>query len=170
VLHCVYAYGLAFMPHGENVILVLEDDVPTRVFVKDIAEEVVLMDDEVPLPSAAERVRADVPEELWLLSVFTDVFDCFFRFLGAILHADETMTQDVFWSTVAGCVRDYQRSVPWLAPRFAVHDVFADRFPLSCLNRLQLRDNRQMVDLQAPAGSLVLTGTLANPLARYAAC
>lgn len=164
-LHCVYAYGLAFMPHGENVILVLEDDVPTRVFVKDIAEEVVLMDDDVPLPPAAERIRADVPEDLWLLSVFTDVFDCFFRFLAAILHAEGTLSQDAFWSTVAGCVRDYQRATPSLAHRFATHDVFADRFPLSCLNRLQLRDNRHMVDLQDPAGSLVLAGTLANPLA-----
>lgn len=167
LLHCVYAYGLAFMPHGENVILVLEDDVPTRVFVKDIAEEVVLMDDGVPVPRAAGRVRADVPEEMWLLSVFTDVFDCFFRFLAAILHADATLTQDAFWSTVADCVRDYQRATPSLAHRFATHDVFADRFPLSCLNRLQLRDNRQMVDLQDPAGSLAFAGTLANPLARH---
>ena len=28
LLHCFYAYDLAFMPHGENVILVLEDGVP----------------------------------------------------------------------------------------------------------------------------------------------
>jgi hypothetical protein len=43
---------------------------------------------------------------------------------------------------------------------------FTERFALSCLNRLQLRDSRQMVDLQDPAGSLQLVGTLANPLAR----
>lgn len=169
VLHCVYAYGLAFMPHGENVILVLEDDVPTRVFVKDIAEEVVAMDEDVVLPEGVERIRADVPEDLWLLSVFTDVFDCFFRFLGAILAADRTLSEDDFWSTVAACVRGYQGSVSNLAHRFEMHDVFAERFPLSCLNRLQLRDNRQMVDLQDPAGSLALVGSLANPLARHTA-
>ena len=33
------------------------------------------------------------------------------------------------------------------------------------VNRLQLRDSRQMVDLQDPAGSLQLVGTLDNPLA-----
>ncbi|HEX6443771.1 MAG TPA: IucA/IucC family siderophore biosynthesis protein [Streptosporangiales bacterium] len=167
LLHLLYAYGLAFMPHGENVVLVLEDDVPTRVFLKDIAEEVVAMDPDVRLPEAVSRIRADVPDEVWLLSVFTDVFDCFFRFLAAILDTSATLTQDVFWSTVAACVRDYQRSVPELAQRFERFDLFAERFPLSCLNRLQLRDNRQMVDLQDPAGSLVFAGTLANPIARY---
>ena len=59
---------------------------------------------------------------------------------------------------------DYQRSVPELADRFERHDLFAETFSLSCLNRLQLRDSRQMVDLQDPAGSLQLIGTLQNPL------
>jgi siderophore synthetase component len=168
VLHLLYAYGLAFMPHGENVILVLEDDVPTRVFLKDIAEEVVAMDADTELPEEVGRIRADVPDEVWLLSVFTDVFDCFFRFLGDILDTSGTLTEDAFWSTVADCVGDYQRSVPELAQRFERFDVFAERFPLSCLNRLQLRDNRQMVDLQDPAGSLLFAGTLANPIAPFA--
>ena len=42
------------------------------------------------------------------------------------------------------------------------------RFALSCLNRLQLRDSRQMVDLQDPAGSLQLVGELENPIAKGA--
>ena len=50
------------------------------------------------------------------------------------------------------------------ADRFERHDLFADEFALSCLNRLQLRDSRQMVDLADPAGSLQLVGTLDNPL------
>ena len=48
------------------------------------------------------------------------------------------------------------------------YDLFADEFALSCLNRLQLRNNQQMVDLQDPAGALQLVGTLRNPLAPYA--
>ena len=38
--------------------------------------------------------------------------------------------------------------------------MFAPEFALSCLNRLQLRDNRQMVDLADPSGALQLVGTL----------
>ena len=63
---------------------------------------------------------------------------------------------------MADCVRDYEASVPHLAGRY---DLFTETFALSCLNRLQLRDSRQMVDLQDPAGSLQLVGTLDNPLA-----
>ncbi|MBX6167151.1 MAG: IucA/IucC family siderophore biosynthesis protein, partial [Thermobispora bispora] len=98
----------------------------------------------------------------------TDVFDCFFRFLSAILATEGVMDEETFWRTVAECAADYQRSVPHLAERFKRYDLFAERFALSCLNRLQLRNNRQMVDLADPAAALQLVGELENPLARFA--
>ncbi|MER6994853.1 IucA/IucC family siderophore biosynthesis protein [Streptomyces sp. NPDC000410] len=170
ILHCFYAYDLAYMPHGENVILVLGEggDVRRAIF-KDIAEEICVMDPDAVLPPAVERVRAEVPEDMKLLSVFTDVFDCFFRFLGATLASEGVLEEDGFWRTVAECVVAYQESKPELADKFAQYDVFADDFALSCLNRLQLRDNKQMVDLSDPSGALQLVGTLGNPLARFAA-
>ena len=166
VLHCFYAYGLVFMPHGENVILVL-DEVGNvrRVLFKDIAEEIAVLDPATPLPEGVERIRAEVPDELRVLSIFTDVFDCFLRFLSATLEGERALSEHDFWSVVAECVRDYQAAHPEFADRFAACDLFVDRFPLSCLNRLQLRDNRQMVDLEDPASALQLAGTLANPLA-----
>ncbi|MFI0719978.1 IucA/IucC family protein [Streptomyces sp. NPDC021224] len=170
VLHSLYAYGLAYMPHGENVILVLGADGGTveRVVFKDIAEEIMVMDRDLPLPPAAERIRAaNVPDEELVLAVFTDVFDCFLRFLSAILHTRGVLDETAFWRTVAACVTDYQRAHPHLAGRFARHDLFADRFALSCLNRLQLRNNRRMVDLADPSAALRFAGTLANPLAPY---
>jgi siderophore synthetase component len=170
LVHCFYAYDLVFMPHGENIILVLEDWVPTRVLLKDIAEEAVLMDPDVKLPPDVERIRAEVPDELKALSILTDVVDCFFRFLNAILVADGTIREDDLWQAVGACIAGYQEANPQYAERFERHDLFADRFALSCLNRLQLRDSRQMVDLQDPAGSLQLVGELANPIADYAVC
>ncbi|WP_030990051.1 IucA/IucC family protein [Streptomyces sp. NRRL S-1813] len=168
VLHSFYAYDLVFMPHGENAILVIEDGAVERVIFKDIAEEIAVMDPQAVLPPAVERIRADVPEDKKLLSVFTDVFDCFFRFLSATLADLGTLDEDTFWRTVAACVADYQASAPHLADKFRQYDLFTDEFGLSCLNRLQLRNNQQMVDLQDPAGALQLIGTLRNPLAPYA--
>ncbi|MDR7304063.1 IucA/IucC family protein [Haloactinomyces albus] len=168
LLHCFYAYGLVFMPHGENVILVLEHGVPKRVLLKDIGEEVAVMSRQTPLPDEVERIRAEVPEHLHTLSIFTDVFDCFFRFLSAVLVTDGAMDEETFWFTVASCVRDYQESVPHLAEQFERYDLFAEQFDLSCLNRLQLRDSSQMVDLQDPSGALQLVGRLDNPIARFA--
>ncbi|MFE2641416.1 IucA/IucC family protein [Streptomyces nigra] len=167
LLHSFYAYDLVYMPHGENVILVLKDGVVRRAIYKDIAEEIAVMDPDAVLPPAVERVRVDVPEDTKLLSVFTDVFDCFFRFLAADLATEGILDEDAFWRTVAEVTRDYQRSVPELAEKFERYDIFVPEFALSCLNRLQLRNNRQMVDLTDPAGALQLVGTLKNPIAGF---
>ncbi|MFE9957729.1 IucA/IucC family protein [Micromonospora sp. NPDC005299] len=164
VLHALYAYDLAFMPHGENVILVLRDDVVERVIFKDIAEEIVVMDPAADLPEAVSRIRAAVPEDEKVLCVFTDVFDSFLRHLNAILATEGILDEETFWRTVAECVRAYTESVPHLTER---HDLFAPEFALSCLNRLQLRNNQQMVDLADPSAALQFVGTLANPLAAY---
>ncbi|KUO20161.1 IucA/IucC family protein [Streptomyces dysideae] len=165
LLHSFYAYDLVFMPHGENVILVLKDGVVERAIYKDIAEEIAVMDPDAVLPPTVERLRVDVPEDKKLLSLFTDVFDCFFRFLAANLAAEGILEEDDFWGTVAETVREYQKQVPELGDKFRQYDLFAPEFALSCLNRLQLRDNEQMVDLSDPAGALQLVGTLKNPIA-----
>ncbi|MGW5196192.1 IucA/IucC family protein [Streptomyces spiralis] len=167
VLHSLYAHDLVFMPHGENVILVLRDAVVRRAVFKDIAEEIAVMDPDAVLPPEVTRIRVRVPEDHKLLSVFTDVFDCFFRFLAAHLAAEGILEEDAFWRTVSEVVREYQESVPELAGRFRRYDLFAPEFALSCLNRLQLRDNRQMVDLADPSGALRLVGTLRNPIAGF---
>ncbi|MEU9251347.1 IucA/IucC family siderophore biosynthesis protein [Streptomyces sp. NPDC048270] len=169
LLHCFYQYDLAYMPHGENTILVIEGGVVKRAIFKDIAEEIVVMDPDAVLPPAVERVRADIPEDMKLLSVFTDVFDCFFRFLGPILATEGICEEDTFWRAVADCAHEYQASMPALSDRFERYDLFAEEFQLSCLNRLQLRNNKQMVDLADPSAALQLIGTLKNPVAPFAA-
>ncbi|MER5809632.1 IucA/IucC family siderophore biosynthesis protein [Streptomyces sp. NPDC002033] len=168
LLHCFYQYDLAYMPHGENTILVIKDGVVQRAIFKDIAEEIVVMDPDAVLPPAVERVRADIPEDMKLLSVFTDVFDCFFRFLNSILVTEGICDESTFWRAVADCAHAYQDSVPALAERFERYDLFAPEFQLSCLNRLQLRNNKQMVDLADPSAALQLIGTLKNPVAPFA--
>ncbi|MEV0789065.1 IucA/IucC family siderophore biosynthesis protein [Kribbella sp. NPDC050459] len=164
LLHSFYAYELVFMPHGENLILVLRDAIPIRVIMKDIAEEIAVLSPSTPVPAEAERVRADVPDDEKLLSIFTDVFDCIFRFLSPLLDREGLLTPAEFWSVVASSIRDYQAATPELADAFAKYDIFAPLFALSCLNRLQLRNNQQMVDLTDVAGSLQFAGTLDNPL------
>lgn len=168
LLHCFYAYDLVFMPHGENVILVLDGGVVERVIFKDIAEEIAVMDPDADLPPQAQRIRVSVPEDTKLLSIFTDVFDCFLRHLNAILATAGVLDEEIFWRTVAECAADYHDRVPYLADRLRRYDLFAEKFALSCLNRLQLRNNQQMLDLADPSGGLQLVGTLGNPIARYA--
>ncbi|MEV5821725.1 GNAT family N-acetyltransferase [Micromonospora harpali] len=168
LLHSLYAYDLAFMPHGENVILVLRDGAVERAIFKDIAEEIVVMDPDADLPEAVHRVRANIPEGEKILSIFTDVFSCFLRHLNVVFTDAGLLTEEEFWRAVADCAADYAARVPHLADRLARHDLFAPEFAHSCLNRLQLRDNQQMVDLSDPSAALQFAGTLANPVAPYA--
>ncbi|MFJ4210113.1 IucA/IucC family protein [Paenarthrobacter sp. NPDC089675] len=168
LVHCLYEYELAFMPHGENVILILENGVPVRAVMKDLAEEIVVMGDRLELPEAVSRIKAEIPAEEMVLAIFTDVFDCIFRFLAAILEEDGTIGEDEFWGTAAAVLHEYQARHPELADQFAKHDLFAPDFELSCLNRLQLRNNQQMLDISDPSGGLQMAGRLVNPLAKFA--
>jgi siderophore synthetase component len=162
VVHCLRAHDLAFMPHGENVILVLEGCVPTAAFMKDIGEEIVVVAPR-EVPEAVRRTVHPVDDREKALAVFTDVFDGVFRHLAAILDGDGVLPAARFWALVAECVDRHADEHPDLPGSV---DLRAARFDHSCLNRLQLRDTRQMVDLAAQSSSLIYAGTLANPIAR----
>ena len=164
LVHCFYAHKLVFMPHGENLILKLKNSVPVGAYMKDIGEEVALLNSTEPLPEEVSRIHIAMPKELELLSIFTDVFDCFFRYLVAILVREERITEHDFWHGVAQSVKAYQQANPALNARFKEYDFFSDEFAHSCLNRLQLGNNKQMVDLTDPAGSLQFAGSLNNPV------
>lgn len=165
ILHCFYAYDVVFMPHGENVILVIEDDAPVRIVMKDIAEEMRILNDGAGLPPEVRRNAIVVEDAFRLNGVFTDVFDCFFRYLAAILDEKGVLPEARFWDLVSDCVREYQRAVPEFADRFRRDDLFAPEFPRNCINRLQLRDNRQLLDPNDPDKGFQYAGTLRNPLA-----
>lgn len=171
VAHCLWAHDLAFMPHGENLILVLRDHVPVRAVMKDVGEEVALLVGDGPeahpeheLPDPVRRIRAVVPEGQQALAVLTDVLDGFLRFLAAILADEGVLAGEDFWSVAAACLRDLQADHPGLAAQHARYDLLAPDFEHSCLNRLQLRNTLEMVDLADQAQSLQLVGRLANPL------
>lgn len=138
------AHDLAFMPRGENVILVLDGHTPSRVFMKDIGEEVAVMNDRE-------------------LAIFTDAFDGVLRHLAAILDGDGVPDADEFWSLAGDCVGGPATDHPELAGHL---DLLRPTFKHSCLYRLQLRNTLQMVDLADQAGSLMFAGELENPVAR----
>ncbi|GAB3566598.1 IucA/IucC family protein [Spelaeicoccus albus] len=167
LVHCFFAHRLVFMPHGENLILVLSGGIPERVIMKDIGEEIAVLDADAELPVDVERIRAEVPDAKQALSIFTDVFDSFFRFLASLLSADGRLSEAAFWDAVARCIDDYQADHPDMADLFDRFDLFAPQFDRSCLNRLQLANNTQMVDLSDPAGGLKFAGVLTNPIAAF---
>lgn len=167
LLHCFYHFDLVFMPHGENIIMVLEDHIPVKTFLKDITEEACILSPDVILPDHLKRMYAPVPEDVKLLSVFTDIFDGFFRFMSQILEAHADFKETEFWKVVAKVIHEYQDRYPEKEAKFQQYDLFAPEFHLSCLNRLQLNNHKQMIDLDDPVALLQFAGKLKNPIAAY---
>jgi len=165
LVHCLLAHELAFMPHGENLVMVLRGHVPVRMLMKDVGEEVAVMGDQ-PLPPEVERIRADVPEELRSLAVHTDVMDGVLRYVAAILAEDGLLDDAGFWALAREVVEEHAGDHPELSGTAARYDLLRPEFRHSCLNRLQLRNTLEMVDISDQASSLAFAGTIANPLAR----
>ncbi len=167
LLHCFYHFDLVFMPHGENIIMVLENNIPVKALLKDITEEACILSPEVELPEYLKRMYAPVPEDVKLLSVFTDIFDGFFRFMSAILVEHAGYPEENFWELVAENIQEYQERYPQYEAKFTQYDLFAPDFHLSCLNRLQLNNHKQMIDLDDPVALLQFAGKLQNPVAAF---
>lgn len=167
LVHCLYAHDLVFMPHGENLILVIENSVPVRVFMKDIAEESSILDKDAVLPDNVRRLLADVPEQFKLLTIFVDVFDGYFRHLSPLLVDHDCCNEATFWRVVAERIDLYLQAHPGNLEKYRRHDLFAPDIIHSCLNRLQLANNLQMVNLADPIGSFRMAPNLPNPIAAY---
>lgn len=167
LLHCFYEHEMVFMPHGENLILVLENHIPVKAIMKDITEEVMVFNGEIPLPEKVKRIHIDMKEPLKILCIFNDVFQFYFRFLSAVLSETKTLSEEDFWSAVADCIHKYQSEQPHLHEQFKKYNLFVPEFDSCCLNRLQLRNNKQMLDLADPIDSLQFVGKLKNPVAAF---
>jgi len=168
LLHCYYYHDMRFMPHGENLILILEDHIPVGAIMKDIGEEIAVLNKDIPMPDNVRQIYMNVAEELRILSIFTQAFDCFFRFLQNILVEHADFPEEQFWQLAANCILAYQQQHPELQDKFNRIDLFAPEIVKTCLNRLQIRNNRKMVDhMYNPFKSQQFAGTLKNPMAVY---
>lgn len=167
LLHAFFAYDLVFMPHGENLILVLDAGIPVKILMKDIGEEVAVLNGSEPLPQEVQRLAVELEEEMKLNYILLDIFDCIFRYLAPILDKQTEVSEALFWELVADNVRDYQAQHPQLADKFAQYDLFKDSFVRTCLNRIQLNNNQQMIDLADREKNLRFAGGIDNPLAAF---
>ncbi|MGQ7788929.1 GNAT family N-acetyltransferase [Nesterenkonia sp. K-15-9-6] len=165
VLHCLEVHELAFMPHGENIILRLREGRVTGVFMKDIGEEAAVIGDR-ELDEDISRMRHVIDDDEAAQLIFTDVFGGVLRHLAGVLHADGVLTDTAFWEVVSQVVAEQEaRGEAEGVSRRRRLDLRVPRYAHSCLNRLQLRNTRHMVDLADASGSLIHAGELENPIA-----
>lgn len=143
LLHYLYRYGLCFCPHGENTVIIYDDhDVPIRIAVKDFAEDINLLTDDLPeyqdLPPAADAVLHRWQPKDLLHSIQSAIFTGHFRFFADITERHLAVPEDEFWELVRAEILDYQARFPELSDRFALFDLFTPAFERIALNREQL--------------------------------
>ncbi|HAO15127.1 MAG TPA: transcriptional regulator, partial [Tenacibaculum sp.] len=76
-------------------------------------------------------------------------------------------SENKFWKLVAQSILEYQEYYPEYASKYEKYDLFNDYFDRCCLNKLQLSNTKQMLNLTDPINSLKLSGVLQNPIAKY---
>ena len=167
LLHFLYQYGVVFSPHGENTIVLFdEQDVPTRLAVKDFVDDVNVS--AAPLPELedmpAEVDAALLREEPSFLRQFiqTGLFVGHFRYLAPLVSQHLGVPENRFWTLVREEVLDYQRQFPHLAERFEMFDLLTPELDRLCLNR-----NRLLLDAyrdRPERPHAAVHGTIPNPL------
>ncbi|GAA1020900.1 MULTISPECIES: IucA/IucC family protein [Amycolatopsis] len=143
LLHWLLQYGVGFCPHGQNLVLVVDaDGRPLRVAIKDFAQGVDLMDEELPcyadLPPDADADMLRWPAHLLAQSLFSSVFSGQLRFWAELLLDDLDLARSDFWALVREVVGRYRDENPDVAERFDACRLFAPDVERVTLNREHL--------------------------------
>ncbi|RZQ61541.1 IucA/IucC family protein [Amycolatopsis suaedae] len=143
LLQWLLRYGVGFCPHGQNLILVLDRaGAPSRVLIKDFAQGVDLLDEDVecyrtlPPDAAADMLRW--PPHLLAQSLFSSVFSGQLRFWAEILFDEQGFERAEFWALVREVVTRFREANPDLARRFDACLLFAPDVERVTLNREHL--------------------------------
>ncbi|MFJ7255573.1 IucA/IucC family protein [Streptomyces sp. NPDC098085] len=167
LLHFLYRYGTVFSPHGENAIVVFdEQDVPVRLAIKDFVDDVNIS--ALPLPeheSMPQDVRRILlAEEPSFLTQFihAGLFIGVFRFLSPLCEEQLGLPEADFWSLVRAEIQRHHARFPELKERFETFDMLTPRIERLCLNRNRLHVDGYRDRPRRPHAAI--HGTVPNPL------
>lgn len=169
LLHCLYRYGVAYCPHGENTVVLYDAaDIPIGIAVKDFAEDVNLLPGSHPeyagLSERAEALLLRWPASELAHSLLSAVFAGHFRFFAPLAAEQLGVAEEEFWAMVRAEIERYHARFPELADRFEEFGLLAAEFDRVALNREQLLGGGFHDRAEKDEGFDVTHGRLANPL------
>lgn len=142
LLHYLYQYGTVFSPHGENVILILQDAIPVRIAIKDFLDDVNISNQPLPeletFPAEIKPFFLGEKNEKICQYIFAGLFVCHFRYLADLLETEYDYSEEEFWLKVRQTILNYQSRFPELKSRFETFNLLAPTFTKLCLNRTRL--------------------------------
>ncbi|WP_433750985.1 IucA/IucC family protein [Paenibacillus amylolyticus] len=140
IIHLLYAHGIALESHAQNIILVLEDDLPKRIIIKDLHDGVRYVPDQLLHPERAPKLNPE-PETHRKFNRYSFIYagdvsevrdytyDAFFFICMtdiALAFEKFGLSEEAFWQLCAGVIVDYQREHPEYEERFVAFDLFAE--------------------------------------------
>lgn len=169
LLHVLYRFGATFSPHAQNCLIVLRDDVPVHLVVKDFVDDAMISSEALPeldgMPADVRAALGDGIEAALLAQwIQSGLLVCVHRYLAEILEERCGLPERAFWAAAERAVRGYhERFEDELGARFALFDFEAPAFVKLCLNRVRILGRGYADDAQRPVASA--SGWIDNPLA-----
>ena len=166
LLICLYQYGLAFSPHGENTMLVHENGVPQAMVLKDFIDDVNLVDEDFPeldhLPEEGQILLRHSALELSHF-IFTGLFMVHYRYISNVFLQDYPQHSELeFWQTVSQVIDEFHQQHPELASRIEKFAMFRAEYDKICLNRVRLFTTSYNNEAERPVP--VFLDPIANPV------
>lgn len=166
LLICLYKYGLAFSPHGENTMLIHANGVPQKMVLKDFIDDVNLVDEDFPelagLPIEGQILLRHPAQELSHF-IFTGLFMVHYRYICNVFLQDYPEHSEVeFWQTISSVIQTFHQSHPELAERIEKFAMFRAEFEKICLNRVRLFTTSYNDEAERPVP--VFLDPIANPV------
>ena len=166
LLLCLYRYGLAFSPHGENTMLVHENGVPKAMVLKDFIDDINLVDEDFPeltqLPSDADLLLRHEATDLSHF-IFTGLFMVHYRYICNVFLQDYPEYSELdFWQTISNTIVEFNQKHPELAERADKFAMLRPTYTKICLNRVRLFTTSYNDEAERPVP--VFLDPIANPV------
>ncbi|MET9495163.1 IucA/IucC family protein [Streptomyces sp. NPDC006552] len=167
LLRFLYRYGTVFSPHGENAIVVFdEQDVPVRLAVKDFVDDVNVSSTPLPehdsMPQDVRDVLLTESPDFLTQFIHSGLFVGVFRYLAPLCEAQLRVPEAEFWSLVRAEILRHHARFPELKERYEMFDLLTPRIERLCLNRNRLHLDGYRDRAHRPHAAV--HGTVANPL------
>lgn len=141
VLQIYYQHSLCIDPHGQNVILILKDYVPTRIALQDFVGDILINEEgkkKLPQEFIDNMFNASPNPENAPLVILIAVFDAFFRYLSDVLITTADYSEVSFWNCVYDIITEYQEEHPELQDMFKKYDLLIPEFKRLIFNSRRL--------------------------------
>lgn len=140
IIHLLFAHGIALESHAQNIILVVENNFPKRMIIKDLHDGVRYTPDQLLKPNWAPKLNPE-PESHRKFNRYSFIqakdaaevrdytYDAFFFIcMTEICFTFEKfgLSEKDFWRTCVKTIQAYQNGYPELKDRFETFDLFSE--------------------------------------------